>query len=138
MGCNPDILENICPSGLRPSGLYFPIYPDYNPCIISIFLYFWGKTKRYHLSYFEYLSYNSPKLTQNYYWLWVYFGILVSNGQIRITVFNYTVLNGEGMRKNFESLEVWEQANCNSKLPNNFPMKIPKDSSLCRLPSCFP
>ena len=32
MGCNPDILENICPSGLRPSGLYFPIYPDYNPC----------------------------------------------------------------------------------------------------------
>ena len=46
MGCNPDILENICPSGLRPSGLYFPIYPDYNPCIISIFhrktvLYFW-------------------------------------------------------------------------------------------------
>ena len=38
MGCNPDILENICPSGLRPSGLYFPIYPDYNPCIISICL----------------------------------------------------------------------------------------------------
>ena len=37
MGCNPDILENICPSGLRPSGLYFPIYPDYNPCIISVF-----------------------------------------------------------------------------------------------------
>ena len=39
MGCNPDILENICPSGLRPSGLYFPIYPDYNPCIISIFFF---------------------------------------------------------------------------------------------------
>ena len=39
MGCNPDILENICPSGLRPSGLYFSIYPDYNPCIISITLY---------------------------------------------------------------------------------------------------
>ena len=36
MGCNPDILENVCPSGLRPSGLYFPIYPDYNPCIISL------------------------------------------------------------------------------------------------------
>ena len=31
------------------------------------------------------------KLNQNYYWLWVYFGISVSNGQIRITVFNYTV-----------------------------------------------
>ena len=37
MGCNPDILENICPSDLQPSGLYFPIYPDYNPCIISLF-----------------------------------------------------------------------------------------------------
>ena len=40
----------------------------------------------------EYLSKNSPKLNQNYYWLWVYFGISVSNGQIRITVLNYTVL----------------------------------------------
>ena len=29
MGCNP--------SGLRPSGLYFPIYPDDNPCITSLF-----------------------------------------------------------------------------------------------------
>ena len=31
------------------------------------------------------------KLNQNYYWLWVYFGLSVSNGQIRITVLNYTV-----------------------------------------------
>ena len=58
---------------------------------LSIFLYFWEKIKRYHFSYFEYLSKNSPKLNQNYYWLWVYFGISVSNGQIRITVLNYTV-----------------------------------------------
>ena len=59
---------------------------------LSIFLYFWEKIKRYHFSYFEYSSSNSPKLNQNYYWLWVYFGISVSNGQIRITVLNYTVL----------------------------------------------
>ena len=58
---------------------------------MSIFLYFWEKIKRYHFSYFEYLSKNSPKLNQNYYWLWVYFGISVSNGQIRTTVLNYTV-----------------------------------------------
>ena len=58
---------------------------------LSTFLYFWEKIKRYHLSNFEYLSYNSPKLNQNYYWLWVYFGFSVSNGQIRITVLNYTV-----------------------------------------------
>ena len=58
---------------------------------LSIFLYFWEKIKRYHFSYFEYLSKNSPKLNQNYYWLWVYFGLSVSNGQIRITVLNYTV-----------------------------------------------
>jgi hypothetical protein len=31
------------------------------------------------------------KLNQKYYWLWVYFEISVSNGQIRITVLNYTV-----------------------------------------------
>ena len=30
-------------------------------------------------------------VNQNYYWLWVYFGLSVSNGQIRITVLNYTV-----------------------------------------------
>ena len=59
---------------------------------LSIFLYFWEKIMRYHFSYFEYLSKNSPKLNQNCYWLWVYFGISVSNGQIRITVLNYTVL----------------------------------------------
>ena len=59
---------------------------------LSIFLYFREKIKRYHFSYFEYLSKNSHKLNQNYYWLWFYFGISVSNGQIRITVFNYTVV----------------------------------------------
>ena len=59
---------------------------------LSIFLYLWEKIKRYHYSYFEYLSKNSPKLNQNYYWFWVYFGLSVSNGQIRITVLNYTVV----------------------------------------------
>ena len=59
---------------------------------LSIFLYFWEKIRRYHFSYFEYLSWNIPKLNQNYYLLWVYFGLSVSNGQICITVLNYTVI----------------------------------------------
>ena len=58
---------------------------------LSKFLYFWEKIKRRHFSYFEYLSKNSPKLNQNYYWLWVYLGLSVSNGQIPIAVLNYTV-----------------------------------------------
>ena len=36
MGCNPDILENIVKRAGGPRDIYFPIYPDYNPCIISI------------------------------------------------------------------------------------------------------
>ena len=50
---------------------------------LSIFLYFWEKIKRYHFLYFEYLSKNSPKLNQNYYWLWVYFGLLCGRHVIK-------------------------------------------------------
>ena len=32
MGCNPDILENIVQRAGGPRDIYFPIYPDYNPC----------------------------------------------------------------------------------------------------------
>ena len=32
MGCNPDILENIVQGAGDPRDIYFPIYPDYNPC----------------------------------------------------------------------------------------------------------
>ena len=38
MGCNPDILENIVQRAGGPRDIYFPIYPDYNPCIISIYI----------------------------------------------------------------------------------------------------
>ena len=32
MGYNPDILENIVQRAGGPRDIYFPIYPDYNPC----------------------------------------------------------------------------------------------------------
>ena len=37
------------------------------------------------------LKSTDTEINQNYYWLWVYFGLSVSNGQICITVLNYTV-----------------------------------------------
>ena len=38
MGCNPDILENIVQRAGGPRDIYFPIYPDYNPYIISLYI----------------------------------------------------------------------------------------------------
>ena len=62
---------------------------------ISIFFfvkYIWEKIRRHIFFYFEHLSWNSLKLNQNYYWLWAFFGLSISNNQIRITVLNYTVV----------------------------------------------
>ena len=64
-------------------------------CIFVNIFVFLRENKEVSFSYFEYLSLNSPKVNQNYYWLWVYFGISVSNCQIRITVLNYTVISNQ-------------------------------------------
>ena len=63
-----------------------------NFCIFVNILIFLKENKEVSFWYFEYFNQNSPKLNQNYYWLWVFFGLSISNGQIRITVLNYTVL----------------------------------------------
>ena len=72
-------------------GVNSKIVQDSLVCL-SIFWYFWEKIKKHNFLYSEHLRQNSPKVNQNYYWLWVFFGLSIFNCQIRITVLNYTVV----------------------------------------------
>ena len=76
-------------------GVNSKIVQDSLVCL-SIFWYFWEKIKKHNFLYSEHLRQNSPKVNQNYYWLWVFFGLSISNCQIRITVLNYTVSKMNG------------------------------------------
>ena len=60
-------------------------------CIFVNILIFLRENKEVSFFHFEHLRQNSPKLNRSYYWLWVFFGLSISNCQIRITVLNYTV-----------------------------------------------
>ena len=65
---------------------------------------------------------------QNYYWLWVFFGILVSNCQICITFLNYTVDQSHAF---FSELELAMRRSSPKKASTKLSVKKPSNPYHC-------